>query len=99
MENSMVSFTVRMRFEEANQEAIAAILRQLTVESRQEPGCISYIAHFVTSDPATVVIYEQYADEAGLEHHRNTPHFLKLAKGNLYLLKHTRELEMLSAID
>jgi quinol monooxygenase YgiN len=95
----MVSFTVRMRFDEGDHDAIAETLRQLTAASRQEPGCVTYIAHFVTSDPATVVIYEQYVDEAALEYHRNTPHFLKLAKDSLYLLKHTRELEMLTALD
>jgi len=95
----MVSFTVRLRFDEGDHDEIAETLRKLTSASRQEPGCVTYIAHFVTSDPSTVVIYEQYADEAALEHHRNTPHFIELAKGNLYLLKHTRELEMLSAVD
>jgi len=95
----MVSFTVRLRFDEGDHDAIAETLRQLTVASRQEPGCVTYIAHFVASDPSTVVIYEQYADDAALEHHRNTAHFEELAKGNLYLLKHTRELEMLSVVE
>lgn len=94
----MISFTVRLRFDEGDHDVIAESLRQLTLGSRQEPGCISYIAHFVASDPSTVVIYEQYVDEAALEHHRNTPHFLKYAKGGLYLLKHTREMEQLNAI-
>jgi quinol monooxygenase YgiN len=95
----MVSFTVRMRFEEGDHGVIAETLRQLTLASRQEEGCVNYIAHFVESDPATVVLYEQYVDEEALESHRNTPHFLQLAKGGLYLLKHTRELERLSAVD
>lgn len=94
----MVSFTVRLRFEEGAREEIAEILRQLTEASRQEPGCVTYIAHFVEADPSTVVIYEQYVDEAALEHHRNSLHFLKWAKDGLYRLKHTRELEHLSAI-
>ena len=94
----MVSFTVRLRFDEGDHDAIAETLRQLTAASRQEPGCVTYIAHFVTSDPSTVVIYEQYADEAALEYHRNTPHFEELAKGKLYVFKHTREPEMLSAV-
>lgn len=94
----MVSFTVRMRFEEGDHSVIADTLRLLTEASRQETGCVNYIAHFVESDPATVVIYEQYVDEEALEHHRNTPHFLQLAKGGLYLLKHSRELELLTAV-
>ena len=95
----MVSFTVRMKFEEGDHATMAEVLRQLTAASRLEEGCINYIAHFVEDNPATVVIYEQYVDEEALEHHRNTPHFLQLAKGGLYLLKHTRELERLTVVD
>ena len=94
----MISFTVRLTFEDAQQEEVAATLRLLTAGSRQEPGCINYIAHFVQGEPCTVVIYEQYVDEAALEFHRNSPHFLALAKDGLYLLKHTRALEHLNAI-
>ena len=95
----MVSFTVRMRFEEGDHDTIAEALRQLTLATRQEQGCINYIAHFVESDPATVVLYEQYVDEEALENHRNSSHFMQLANGGLYLLKHTRELERLSVVD
>ncbi|MGA1983545.1 MAG: putative quinol monooxygenase [Acidobacteriaceae bacterium] len=94
----MISFTVRLTFEEGTREAIAESLRQLTQASRQEPGSINYIAHFVEGEPATVLIYEQYVDEAALEHHRNSPHFQRYAAGGLYKLKHTRLLEHLHAI-
>ncbi len=94
----MISFTVRMRFDEADHEKVADTLRQLTPESRREPGCVSYIAHFVEDDPSTVVIYEQYVDEAALEHHRNTPHFHQHAIGGLYKMMRERSLERLKAI-
>jgi quinol monooxygenase YgiN len=94
----MISFTVRLTFEEGEREVIAEMLRKLTPASRQEPGCINYIPHFVEGEPLTVVIYEQYADEAALEYHRNTPHFLQYAAGGLYKLKHTRQLEHLNAV-
>jgi quinol monooxygenase YgiN len=94
----MVSFTVRMRFKDDDREEIAQILRELTVLSRQEPGCVSYIAHWVESDPDTVVIYEQYADEAAVEHHRGTPHFAKYAIGGLYQKMLDRSVETLTAI-
>ena len=59
---------------------------------------MNYINHFVQGEPWTLLIYEQYADEAALEFHRNSPHFLALAKDGLYLLQHTRALEHLTAI-
>jgi quinol monooxygenase YgiN len=94
----MVSFTVRLSFEEGDREIIAEMLRQLTPASRQEPGCVNYIAHFVEDEPRTVLIYEQYVDEAALEYHRNSPHFLQYAAGGLYKLKHTRQLEHLQTL-
>jgi quinol monooxygenase YgiN len=95
----MISFTVRLTFAEGNRHSLAETLRILTHESRLEPGCINYIAHFVEGEPLTVVIYEQYVDEAALEDHRNSPHFQQYAADGLYKLKHTRHLEHLTAID
>lgn len=95
----MITFTVRLTFEEGDHEAIAELLRRLIPASRQEPGCVSYLPHFVEGEPLTVVIYEQYADDAALEHHRNSPHFLQYAAGGLYKLKHTRQLERLDVVE
>jgi quinol monooxygenase YgiN len=94
----MLSFTVRMKFDATDRDAVAGMLHELTLGSRQEPGCISYIAHFVEAEPATVLIYEQYKDEAALEHHRNTPHFHQYAVGGLYQKMRERQVENLSAI-
>jgi quinol monooxygenase YgiN len=94
----MVSFTVRMSFDPADNAEIAEILRHLTAASRQEPGCVNYIAHFVDGDSSTVVIYEQYKDQAALDHHRNTPHFHKYAVGGLYQKMRNRQVENLTAV-
>ena len=94
----MLSFTVRMTFEQSDREEITEILCQLTPASRSEPGCISYVPHFVEGEACTVLIYEQYADEAALEHHRNTPHFHQYAIGGLYQKMRDRQLENLTAV-
>jgi quinol monooxygenase YgiN len=94
----MVSFTVRMTFAPEDHEQIAEILRHLAAASRQEPGCVNYIAHFVEGDLSTVLIYEQYKDEAALEHHRNSPHFHQYAVGGLFQKMRERQLENLIAV-
>jgi quinol monooxygenase YgiN len=94
----MVSFTVRMTFRKDDREAIAETLRELTRETRKEPGCVSYVPHFVESDPDTIVIYEQYADEASVEHHRQSPHFAQYAVGGLYQKMLERQIENLIAL-
>ena len=94
----MLSFTVRMKFDQADRDSVEEILCQLTAASRKEPGCVSYIPHFLEGEACTVLIYEQYKDEAALEHHRGAPHFHQYAIGGLYQKMKERQVENLSAI-
>jgi quinol monooxygenase YgiN len=94
----MLSFTVRMTFDQAERDAIEEMLCHLTPASRNEPGCVSYIPHFVEGEPCTVLIYEQYKDKAALDHHRGSPHFHQYAIGGLYQKMKQRQVEDLSAV-
>jgi quinol monooxygenase YgiN len=94
----MISFTVRMRFEEADHNAVAEMLRKLTLASRQEAGCVNYVAHFDQGDPSTVLIYEQYADQAALDFHAATSHFQQYATDGFYKLMLAQQIEQLDAI-
>ena len=95
----MISFTVRMRFAQEDRAEIAEILRALTSVSRQEPGCVSYIPHWVQGDPCTVLIYEQYIDAKAEEFHRQSAHFKKYAVGGLFQKMLERNREDLAALD
>ncbi|HEX3569533.1 MAG TPA: putative quinol monooxygenase [Acidobacteriaceae bacterium] len=94
----MVSFTVRLEFPEAEREKVKGYLRKLAEESRKEPGCVTFIPHLIEEGPATVLIYEQYGDQAALEHHRNSAHFSEYAANGLYKLITSRYLERLEAV-
>lgn len=94
----MVSFFARMNFAPEDRDEIDGILRQLTAASRQEPGCVHYIPHRVEDKPDTVVIYEQYTNEAALAAHRQSPHFNQFAAGGLYQKMLDRSREDLSAV-
>lgn len=94
----MISFTVRMTFRPEDREELTEILRNLTTLSRQEPGCVSYVPHFVEGEACTVLIYEQYRDEAAVEHHRGTEHFKRYAVGGLYQKMLERNKEDLTAV-
>ena len=74
------------------------MLGPLTAASRKEPGCVTYVPHFVEDDHTTVLIYEQYGDEAALDDHRNSPHFHQYAIGGLYQLMKDRQVENLTAV-
>ena len=94
----MLSFTVRMRFDPEDHDEIAEILRHLTAASREEPGCVTYVPHFVDGDAGLILIYEQYIDEAAAEAHRATPHFKQYAIGGLYQRMLDRQVETLIAV-
>jgi len=94
----MVSFTVRMTFPPEDREEIAETLRALTLASRAEPGCVTYIPHVVEGDPDTVLIYEQYRDSAAAEAHRQSAHFKKYAVGGLFQRMRQRTREDLVAV-
>lgn len=94
----MITFLVRMTFTPEDRQEIAEILRTLALASRQEPGCVTYIPHHVEGEPDTVLIYEQYRDEAAAQAHRESPHFKKLAVGGLYQRMRERSREDLVAV-
>ncbi len=94
----MVSFIVRMRFHENDLLEIRELITELAIASRREPGCVTYVPHFVDSDSSTVLIYEQYKDDAAAELHRGTPHFKKYAIGGLYQHMLDRQIENLVAV-
>jgi quinol monooxygenase YgiN len=94
----MITFTVRMTFSADDRAEVAETLRALTLASRQEPGCVTYIPHYVDSDRDTVLIYEQYRDAAAAEAHRNSAHFKEHAVGGLYQKMRDRVREDLIAL-
>jgi quinol monooxygenase YgiN len=94
----MISFTVRMKFAEADHDAVAEMLRKLTLASRQEAGCVSYVSHFMSGDPGVVFIYEQYVDEAALQAHQNSPHFREYGAEGFFRLMHAQQIKYLDAI-
>jgi quinol monooxygenase YgiN len=62
---------------------VAVIFEKLTTESRKEPGCLMYQVHKHKTDARRFFIYEQYKDDAAMEAHRTSSHFLQLAKKDL----------------
>lgn len=94
----MISVTVRMKFKPEDREQIQDALRALTAASRLEPGCVTFIPHTREADPDTVVMYEQYRNQAAREAHAASDHFKKYVVGCLYQRMLERETENLHAL-
>ena len=79
----MVVLAVTWIAKNGRESEVAALFARLTEESRKEPGCAMYQVHRHKTEPRRFFIYEQYRDDAALEAHRATPHFLQCARKEL----------------
>lgn len=79
----MIVLAVTWMAKTGREAEVAETFAKLTAESRKEPGCAMYQVHRHRTEPRRFFIYEQYKDDAALEAHRSTPHFLQYAKKDL----------------
>ncbi len=79
----MVVLVVTWMAKVGREAEMAAVFSKLSEESRKEPGCVMFLAHRHKTEPRRFLVYEQYKDDAALEAHRATPHFLQYAKKEL----------------
>jgi quinol monooxygenase YgiN len=94
----MVSFIVRFRFTQEDRAEMAELARLLAVETRKEPGCLTYLPFHLEDDLDTLLIMEQYADEKALAAHREADHFKKWCVGGLYQKMKERTIENLFSL-
>jgi quinol monooxygenase YgiN len=79
--SNVVTVIARIRAAPGKADALAAMLtEQAGVVRNAEPGCLVYRPHRSTKDPDLFVFYEQYADEAAFEAHRDAPHIVAYRK-------------------
>jgi quinol monooxygenase YgiN len=79
----MVVLVVTWMAKVGREAEVAGVFSKLTEESRKEPGCIIYQVHRHKTESRRFLIYEEYKDDAALEAHRATPHFLQYVKKDL----------------
>ena len=94
----MMVLAVTWRAHEKQETKVAAIFGKLQEASRKEPGCLMYVVHQHLNDPRRFFVYEQYRDQAALESHWNSPHFLQYAKQELRSLGERVEGELFRPI-
>ncbi len=79
----MVVLAVIWMAKAGHEAEVAAVLAKLSEEARKETGCAMFQVHRHKTEPRRYFIYEQYKDDAALETHRTTPHFLQYARKDL----------------
>jgi (4S)-4-hydroxy-5-phosphonooxypentane-2,3-dione isomerase len=79
----MVVLAVTWMAKQGREAEVATIFAKLTEESRKEPGCLMFLVHRHKTEARRFFVYEQYKDDAGLEAHRSSPHFLQYVRKEL----------------
>lgn len=79
----MVVLAVTWMAKAGHEAEVAAVFTRLSDESRKEPGCLMFQVHRHKTEPQRFFIYEQYRDDAAIESHRGSAHFLQLVKKDL----------------
>jgi autoinducer 2-degrading protein len=79
----MIVLAVTWIAKAGREDEVALLFSRLTEASRKEPGCKLYQVHRHRTEPRRFFIYEQYRDDAALEAHRASDHFLQFARREL----------------
>jgi len=94
----MFAIIARLRFKAGNVDEGITLLSQAATLSRQEPGCHIYIANQDLADPDTIVMYEQYDDEAAFQAHRDSAHFAEIVASKVLPLLESRTRETFTVV-
>ena len=71
----MITILFRMKMRNGKEEPALASLRKMAkTVSASEPDTLAYVFHRSQEDPADVVLYEAYPDNAALQSHVQSPH-------------------------
>jgi len=73
-----VVLTAAVKALPGQEAAVRAVLLELVAPSRGDPGCLCYNLHEAKDEPGRFIFYEQWADQASLDAHFQTPHLAGL---------------------
>ena len=77
---------------------LQALLESMVAPTRSEPGCRSYNLYKAPAD-SDLVLIERYDDQAALEHHRTTEHYLNYRAQLSPLLASPMSVSVLAPLD
>jgi quinol monooxygenase YgiN len=89
----------RYRAQPGRGDDVAALLAPHIAATRSEPGCECFLVNRSAGDGDRFVLYEQYADEAAFQAHRDSPHFERYVLGGVVPLLAEREWERYGLVD
>jgi quinol monooxygenase YgiN len=70
------------------ESAVAAVIREVVVPTREEPGCLFIQAYRSIRDPRLFYIHSRWVDDASFEAHAELPHTLRFLERVEALIDH-----------
>jgi autoinducer 2-degrading protein len=97
---NIIAVAADWRAQPGQEEAVRRLLLQAAAAVREhEPGNLLYVAHQDAADPAHFLVYEQYADQAALEAHRDSAHYQEVVVGKIVPLLAQRQVTFFQLLD
>jgi quinol monooxygenase YgiN len=88
----MIVLVATYRVKPGNADAVIEALERMAPLVREhEPGCLMYAVHHSREDSNVFLLYEQYADEAALKAHSETPYFKEIILDTVVPMLEVRE--------
>jgi len=97
---NIIAVTASWHVQPGQEETVRRLLLQAAAAVREhEPGNLLYLAHQDAADPAHFLVYEQYADQAALEAHRDSAHYQEVVVGKIVPLLAERQVTFFQLLD
>ena len=94
----MIVLMVTYVAKEGREADLEARLREMTGHTRQEPGCLTYVAHRSQRESRKFVLYEQYMDQASFDSHRASDYFKRIVQGEYNDILESRAPEFFTIV-
>jgi quinol monooxygenase YgiN len=78
--NEPLTIIARVRAKPGQEARLLQEMKGLLAPTRAEAGCLSYDLHQSQSDPALFALYENWASQAALDAHFQTPYLQAMFK-------------------
>lgn len=94
-----LTVVARARAKKGSENNVAEALRGAARESRREAGCLLYVVHRDTADPAVFLTVERWRGEADIKAHMASPHVATLLAAISPWLAETPVISVLESLD
>lgn len=94
----MFAIIARFKVKPGHVDEVIELLGEAAGHSRKEPGCHLYIANRNLADSNSIVMYEQYDDEAAFQTHLDSPHCREIVAGKVVPLLESRSRETFAVV-